>query len=258
MFTRSDLAIRKLMLCLSIVCIVLFNGLVIDFDIAKFKLVASASAAEIRRPFRPRHEVRPPEPRKAEVLKKSEPIKPKSEPIKPKFESPLSKEYKVVPEKKSRYDTKASKRFEAKHDALERKADRLVSKEFGVGPRNKSIDLSREFYLGRDGGYPRNEGFVMETVRSSSVKKGDVILRLGSPFGRFATRDINASASSLGLYKKADKFQRTYYRVLKDFPVIEGKAAKAFGGEGGGNQLKFARSLDFLVREKYLEKITIH
>lgn len=102
--------------------------------------------------------------------------------------------------------------------------------------------------------WPPYEGFDGGT-QSCVIKSDDSIERYGNEFGRFF-HAAGTLYSQTSLPYEEHAVRRHQYRVLKDFLVTCGRAARWFDQPGGALQYKADKSADQLVREGYLQEIS--
>ncbi|MGM1064895.1 TNT domain-containing protein [Saccharothrix sp. Mg75] len=101
--------------------------------------------------------------------------------------------------------------------------------------------------------YPANDGFA-GTPTTVVLQPGQFLDRFGGQSGRFlsptgtpfAQRSLPPQSLNTCEYEKGTWMPYGYYRykILKEFPVLSGTAAKWFGQPGGGTQYKVVSPVD--------------
>lgn len=109
--------------------------------------------------------------------------------------------------------------------------------------------------------WPPNNGFLGEPI-DMELKKGDLIDRYGGPQGNFfSQKGIPYEQRALALH--SDEADYYVYRILEDFEVKGGKAARWFDRPGGGIQfIKYhdngkMYTIEELEREELIELVEV-
>lgn len=111
-----------------------------------------------------------------------------------------------------------------------------------------------------NGGWPPNGGFINTSKRI--LKPGDIIDRYGGRIenGKFTDTGKyfgidGASFESRALQESAKNGFYNKYEIIKELPVVEGKAIPWFGKEGMGTQFLTGEGVDDLIKNGYIKKI---
>lgn len=111
-----------------------------------------------------------------------------------------------------------------------------------------------QFVAARDLPWPENAGFGSST--RITVQPGKLLDRFGDESGRFLG-EPGTTISQRGMAPGADGMPYNQYRVLKPIDMRVGPAASVpqFGAVGGSTQYLPSRTVEQLVKDKYLERL---
>lgn len=132
------------------------------------------------------------------------------------------------------------------------KNERVVAEGEKIATENTPVSKLSNDWKNTDGTikWPPNNGAVKGTEEVVTLKKGDILGRIGNDGGKY-TSPAGTDPDKLSLAPGTNVSVHTEYRIIRDIPDVE-KVEAWFDKHGGGTQYKTNKTLRELIQKGYI------